>query len=105
MAVSKHRTHGGAIDDLAELVAYLRREAPEQAPRLVALYVDADRHLRRRPLVNATLYEDYRRVVLVPFKYMIVYVTDGHNTDLLAVFDARRDPETLRATLRGRTFG
>ena len=99
-----HRTHDGAIDDLAELAAYLRREAPGQEQRLRALYTNADHRLRRRPLVNATLYEDYRRVVLLPFKFMIVYTTDGHSTDILAVFDARRNPDALQETLRGRTF-
>jgi len=103
MAAPTHRTHVGALGDLAEAVAYLKREAPEQAPRLVALYRDARRHLRQRPLANATVYADYRRVVLVPFKYMIVYVTDGRSTDILAVLDARRDPDTLKRTLRGRS--
>lgn len=42
--------------------------------------------------------------MLVPFKFMIVYVTDGRSTDILAVFDARRNPETLREELADRTF-
>ena len=101
---AKHRAHSGALSDLAEIIAYLGREAPDQAVRLKMLYRDARLRLRRQPLVNAPLLEGYRRVVLVPFKYMIVYVTDGHNTDILAVLDARRNLETIRATLRGRAF-
>ena len=104
MAAPKHRTHTGALDDLAEAIRYLMREAPEQAPRLKALYRQARRSLRRHPLAHAVLYDDYRRAVLVPFKYMVVYVTDGHSTDILAVLHAQRDPEALQAELRGRTF-
>jgi len=55
----------------------------------------------KHPLAHAVLYDDYRRAVLVPFKYM---VTDGRSTDILAVLHAQRDPETLKTELRRRTF-
>ncbi|MCL2090941.1 MAG: type II toxin-antitoxin system RelE/ParE family toxin [Micrococcales bacterium] len=92
------------MDDLAEAVRYLMREAPEQVPRLKALYREARQGLRRHPLAHAVLYDDYRRAVLVPFRYMVVYVTDGRSTDILAVLHAQRDPETLKTELRRRTF-
>lgn len=49
-------------------------------------------------------YDDYRRVVLVPFKYMIVYVTDGRRTDILALLHGMSEPATLEAELARRTF-
>ncbi|MDR3069368.1 MAG: type II toxin-antitoxin system RelE/ParE family toxin [Cellulomonas sp.] len=104
MVAPKHRTHTGALDDLAEAVGYLMREAPEQALRFKARYREARRGLRRHPLAHGTLYDDYRRGGLVPFKYMIVYVTDGRSTDILAVLHAQRAPEMLRAELQGRGF-
>ena len=104
MAAPRHRVHVGALDDLAREVEYYRNLAPEQAPRLVALYRQARRSLRRHPLLHASIYGDYRRVVLVPFQAMVIYVTDGRSTDILAVFDCRQDPERLQSELRGRTF-
>lgn len=100
----RYRTHRGAITDLAEAIAHLSEEAPEQALRLVALYRAARQRIRRNPLAHGTMYEDYRRAVLVPFRYMVVYVTDGESIDVLAVLDARRHPDRLRSQLSARTF-
>lgn len=72
MAAPKHRIHVGALNDLAAAVDYLKREAPEHAPRLMALYRETRQSLRKRPLIHGTLYDDYRRAVLLPFKYMVV---------------------------------
>lgn len=66
------------------------------------IYRDARQGLRRYPLAHGPLFEDYRRAVLAPFKYMIVYVTDGRSTDILAVLHAQRDPEALKADLATR---
>lgn len=103
-ARSRTTTHKGALTDLAEAVNYLQREAPEQAQRLRTLYREARQRIQRNPLAYAPLYDDYRRTFLMPFKYMIVYVTDGQNIDILAVLPAQRDPEALKSELAGRTF-
>jgi plasmid stabilization system protein ParE len=78
--------------------------APEQAPRLLALYRIARESVRENPLLHASIYGDYRRVVLVPFKVMVIYVTDGRDTDILAVVDGRQNPRTLENRLHTRTF-
>lgn len=100
----RHRIHAGALADLNDAIAYLMREAPEQAPRLRMVFDGARKGLRQHPLIHGSLYEDYRRAVLVPFKYMIVYVTDGRSTDILAVLNAVRDPAALLDELTTRTF-
>ena len=104
MAAPRHRTHVGALLDLAEACAYLRQEAPDQVPRFLALFRESRSSLRRRPLMHRPLYGDYRRTFIVPFRYMIVYATNGRDTDILAVLHAMRDPVELRASLQLRTF-
>ena len=104
MAAPRHRVHVGALDDLAHEIRYYKVVAPEQAPRLRALYRRARTSLRKNPLLHARIHGDYRRVVLVPFKAMVIYTTDGRNTDILAVLDCRRDPETIQRELHKRTF-
>lgn len=100
----KHRVHAGAVDDLAEAIEYLKQEAPDQAPRLQAAFRAARQGLRKHPLAFAPLFDDYRRSVLVPFRYMVVYLTDGRSTDILAVLHTGREPKVLEAELHQRTF-
>jgi plasmid stabilization system protein ParE len=54
--------------------------------------------------VGAPLYDRYRRFVLTPFKYLVVYeVTDG-SVGVLRVTHGIRDPETIQGELEGRRF-
>ncbi len=104
MTRRSRRDHAGFTTDVREIVDHLGREAPEQVDRFLNLL---ERHLESIepwPLAHAPLFDDYRHVLLRPFRYMIVYVVEEQTIDVLAVLHAQRHPEWIKGEVRGRSF-
>lgn len=54
------------------------------------------------PDSGAVLFEAYRRVLLMRFPFMAVYVVRDDRIDVLAVIGVRRDPDSVASTISER---
>jgi hypothetical protein len=55
------------------------------------------------PESGALLFEEYRRVLLKRFPYMVVYAVDDQRIDILTVVSVRRDRASIEATVSARS--
>ncbi len=96
--------HPEAFNDLDEIRAYIAKDNPDAADRLLTEIFDAIRALLQFP------HQGYRRPNLtsraVRFtlvrEYVIAYVPDKRPLRVLAVFHGRRSPRVMMAILKAR---
>ena len=102
--MSGYTLHSEAFDDLDEIRAYIARDNPDAADRVVTEIFDTIRALVPFP------HQGYRRPNLtsrplrfaIVREYVIAYAPDKTPLRVLAVFHGRRSPRVMAAILRGR---
>jgi len=95
--------HSGLLADLAEVRDYYRQIDPALATRFLDSYAKSLRRIKENPLVPREYLAGWRRVVLVPFPYLVVFSVDDESIDVTALLHTHRDPETNRAVLEQRS--
>lgn len=48
--------------------------------------------LSRNPLIYRTIHKEFRRIAVRRFPYRVLYLIDGQNVIVAAVFHVRKDP-------------
>ena len=71
--------------------------------RLSQLIVDAINQIEAQPLLFAEYVPGFRRVVLVPFPYLLAFGVHDDAVNIDALLHVRRDPATNERILRSRT--
>ena len=102
LRLSRVSFHPAFYDDLRAATTFYANVDRSLPARLREILRKKVRLIRQHPSIGGPLDEPFRRVFIPPFPYMIVYrVADGV-VRVLALLDARRDPEWIRATIQGR---
>jgi len=99
------RVHPELINDLAEAVAYYGTQDVALPGRLIEAYVESLRRIAANPLIGREYLPGYRRVVALPFPYLLAYVVDDGGVYISALLHTRRDPTAIEAILRSRPSG
>ena len=89
-----------AANELAEVVAWLERERDGLGRRFERL---AQAELGRAcefPLAYPVFVGAFRRIMVDPFKYGLIYVVEAERIVLVAIVDLRREPRTIERRLR-----
>jgi len=89
-----------AVNDLADIVAYLSNDSPADAPRILKKIREASSqlyHLPERGRIVAELQDQgilqYRELIVTPWRVM--YRIVGTNVFVLSVLDSRRNVEDI----------
>jgi plasmid stabilization system protein ParE len=94
--------HAGVDADLDEAFAHYLEVDPALATRF-GMEVDAALgFIESFPELGRFLFEDYRRVVLRRFPYLIVYCVSGEDVRVLRISHARREPAAIQGEITGR---
>ncbi|MCL2850226.1 MAG: type II toxin-antitoxin system RelE/ParE family toxin [Micrococcales bacterium] len=99
----RFKVHPGVLADLADARNYYREIDPALAARFFLSYANSLQHIRKNPLVPREYVPGWRRVVLVPFPYVVAFSVDDKSIDVTALLHARRDPQSNRAVLEQRS--
>ncbi len=107
MAVAKARLifHPRVADDLGAIVEYYRELDPSLPARLRTRFREQLDRLVDFPASGAPLFDDFRRVVIKRFPYMLVYRIEGDQILVLAVISFRRDPDWIQQIASSRSAG
>jgi toxin ParE1/3/4 len=92
LVVSPHAEH-----ELDAAVQWYENDRPGRGKKFVAKVKECFRSIRRSPRAFTVLADPYRRIVVRPFPYIIVYRYDtGPKTvTVVDVFHTSRDPDDL----------
>lgn len=97
------RVHPDVLSaDVPEATAYYDEIDPKLADRLSQLIADALHQIEAHPLVFAEYIPGFRRVVLVPFPYLLAFAVHKDAIDVGALLHVQRDPATNENMLRSR---
>lgn len=97
------RVHPGVLSvDLPEATAYYDEIDPDLGDRLSRLIVDALHQIEAHPLVFAEYVPGFRRVVLVPFPYLLAFAVHDDAVQIDALLHVKSDPTTNESLLRSR---
>ena len=102
--MTQHRLifHPGTEADIADIVGfYAQRDRALPAKFRARLSEEIDGVLLF-PHAGMMLFEEYRRVQLRRFPFMVVYLVSDHTIYVLAIVHVRRDPAGIRADVAGR---
>lgn len=86
-----------ALEDLRHLFEYIAEDNPPAANRMVARIQDSAQHLIRHPQMGRLgRVRGTRELVIAGSPYIVVYISDGLEIQIVAVFhSARRWPDTF----------
>ena len=90
------------IVDIPEATAYYDKIDPNLGDRLSQLIVDALHQIETHPLIFAEYVTGFRRVVLVPFPYLLAFAVHDDVVQIDALLHVKRDPATNESMLRSR---
>ncbi|MFV0463013.1 MAG: type II toxin-antitoxin system RelE/ParE family toxin [Nostocoides sp.] len=97
------RVHPEFLDDLRDAIDYYRsQDDPILPERFVDAYAEALTHVEEHPLTGREYLPGYRRVVAIPFPYLLAYAVDDESVYVAALLHANRNPETNARILRSR---
>jgi len=97
------RVHPDVLSvDVPEATAYYDEIDPNLGDRLSQLIVDALHQIEAHPLVFAEYVTGFRRVVLVPFPYLLAFAVHDDAINIDALLHVKRDPATNESILRSR---
>jgi plasmid stabilization system protein ParE len=107
MAVARPRLvfHPGVVGDLEAIVAYYAELDGSLPARFRARFSEQVSRLAELPNSGAALFDDFRRIVIKRFPYLIVYRIEGEQVFVLAVVSFRRDPDWIRHIASSRSAG
>jgi plasmid stabilization system protein ParE len=80
----------------AEIIAakaWYERQAPGLGLEFARVVDAAVTGIARSPLQFQRLEDDYRRIVLRRFPYMLIYVVEANEVVILSCFHQRREPQ------------
>ncbi|MDR3068737.1 MAG: type II toxin-antitoxin system RelE/ParE family toxin [Cellulomonas sp.] len=97
------RVHPDLLADVAEALDYYRQVDPALAARFFNSYTQGLRWIRGNPLAAREYVPGFRRVVLVPFPYLVAFAVDDEHVHVAALLHTRRDPQTNRTVLERRS--
>ncbi|MCA0323781.1 MAG: hypothetical protein LCH60_14695 [Actinobacteria bacterium] len=87
---------------MPDATAYYDEIDPKLGDRLSELIVHAINQIEAHPLVFAEYVTGFRRVVLVPFPYLLAYAVHDDAINIDALLHVKRDPATNERILRSR---
>ena len=87
---------------MPEATAYYDEIDPSLGDRLSQSIVDAFHQIEAHPLVFAEYVTGFRRVVLVPFPYLLAFAVHDDAIHIDALLHVKRDPSANESTLRSR---
>lgn len=94
--------HPAVEDDLADALDVYGAFDPVLSGRFEARLDEQVERLSMYPESGAVLFDDYRRVSLTRFPYMLVYAVRAARIDVLALLASRRDPAWIEDAVKGR---
>ena len=97
------RVHPDVLDDLREAITYYRDlDDPALPERFVNAYAEALNQIEAHPQAGREYLPGYRRVVALPFPYLLAYAVDEEVVHVAALLHAKRNPETNERILHSR---
>lgn len=103
MSSRSFRVHPDLLDDLRDAIDYYRRQDPGLPQRFVDAYAEALKQAEEFPLAGREYLSGFRRLVAVPFPYLLAYAVDDESVLVVALLHAQRDPSTNERILRSRS--
>jgi hypothetical protein len=102
MSDRARRVHPNLVNDIAEAIAYYGAQDGELPGRFIEAYAASLRRIEEYPLMVREYLLGYRRVVVLPFPYLLAYAVDDDGIYIAALLHVRRDPATNETILRSR---
>ncbi|TXJ03895.1 MAG: type II toxin-antitoxin system RelE/ParE family toxin [Aeromicrobium sp.] len=97
------RVHPDVINsDVPAALAYYDQIDRALGDRFGQLISDVLDGITKHPLFGREYLPGFRRVVTVPFPYMLVYVVEGSSIYVLALLHTKRNPDANRAIVQER---
>ncbi len=105
MAVARSRLvyHPGAAADLEAIIEYFGGLDASLPARFRARFREQVDRLSEFPDFGALLFDEFRRVVIKRFPYMLVYRVRDAEVQVLAIVSFRRDPSWVRQAVSSRS--
>ena len=94
--------HPGVEADIQDIVAFYAERDPALPSAFRARLKDQVDGVRMFPRGGAVLFEDYRRVLLKQFPFMVVYSAADDAIYVLAIVHVRRDPAGIEGEVAER---
>ncbi len=95
--------HPGVEADIEEIVAFHGERDPALPSAFRARLKEQVDGVLLFPRAGAVLFEDYRRVLLKQFPFMVVYSASDDAIYVLAIVHVRRDPANIQREVAERT--
>lgn len=104
MSQRHFRVHPDVLDtDLKDALRYYGDLDGSLASRLTESFIEALHHIESHPLASREYISDYRRIVLIPFPYMLVYAVDPESVYVVALLHNQRNPEANESLIAARS--
>ncbi len=94
--------HPKALEELEEFLSELTRIEPRLAARAEALFRHQVDRIREYPESGPAFWRSARKVLLRPFKTLVLYKIEASAIVIVAVVDGRMDPQAIRRRLNDR---
>ena len=97
------KAHPDVWADIDQGAQYYESFDFDLGDRFISAYEDALDFIERYPNAGRRKFRVYRRVIMHTFRHLVIYrVIDDQDIRVLAVVDARRDPEWMKTLLARR---
>jgi plasmid stabilization system protein ParE len=88
--------------DFVDASNYYEALAEGLGQKFEAAYFQAENSVEAGIPTHRVVFENYRRVVIQGFPYLLYYRLDGSRAVIVGVFFAKRDPESTKRALTSR---